>query len=794
MAGRKEVSVLPGPARPSPIGSDPAPGSVDFLDRFASHRRSPCRVFVGRVRDHAVHSLARCGRVDGDCETDVRSLGACALSTIPTLVLSILSTSQAIAAWPNNPNTNLPICTAASGQDFPEAVSDGEGGSVVCWQDGRLGYPSRVYAQRVSAAGENLWATDGVTLSTSVGQMSYPILAGDGASGAFVVWSESRDEDFTDIYAQHVDGGGNLEWGPTGTLVCAAAMGQFATSIIPDGSGGAIVSWLDGRDDQFAVYVQKVAASGERLWGNGIALSSASLGGAYFIGMIADGSGGAILTWEDSRNYFWDIFVQRIDTEGNILWTPHGVQLTSDFESQASPWIVSDGGDGAIVVWEDARDDRMDLYAQRVDGTGTPQWIDEGVPVCTAEGTQNDVRLISDGEGGAIITWDDRRPGANGQDVYAQRIDASGASLWTMDGVPVCDATEDQYHPSPVSDGAGGAIIWWIDQRSPSGTYAQRLNTAGTRMWGSVGIPVSFAYNGYAVRGTSDGLSGAILVWSQGPGESADIFGQRLSPPVANAGGPYVGVVGTAVSFSGSGSTDPGDDALAYLWDCGDGTLATGINPTHVYMSDNTFAVTLTVSDGVIANVDTTMAAIYVSTPTLVSLVNAHATANHVRLEWYTGDRYLMPTVYRRTINDSWSARGQTSADGNGAIIYEDSKVLGETRLGYRLGVRESGREVYLGETWVDIPRALALALDGSRPNPSRKDLTIAFSLPDASSAYLEVLDLAGRRIEGRDVGMLGPGNHVLRLAEGRDLAPGVYLLRLAHRGCFLTARAVIVR
>jgi len=48
--------------------------------------------------------------------------------------------------------------------------------------------------------------------------------------------------------------------------------------------------------------------------------------------------------------------------------------------------IVSDGAGGAIVTWSDFRggDPKAHIYAQRMNATGTPQWAADGVALCTA--------------------------------------------------------------------------------------------------------------------------------------------------------------------------------------------------------------------------------------------------------------------------------------------------------------------------------------------------------------------------------------------------------------------------
>jgi PKD repeat protein len=70
-------------------------------------------------------------------------------------------------------------------------------------------------------------------------------------------------------------------------------------------------------------------------------------------------------------------------------------------------------------------------------------------------------------------------------------------------------------------------------------------------------------------------------------------------PPTADAGGPYSGTAGVAVTFDGSGSSDVGAGTIvSYAWDFGDGVgTGTGVNPTYAYAASGTYTVTLTVTD-----------------------------------------------------------------------------------------------------------------------------------------------------------------------------------------------------
>ena len=67
------------------------------------------------------------------------------------------------------------------------------------------------------------------------------------------------------------------------------------------------------------------------------------------------------------------------------------------------------------------------------------------------------------------------------------------------------------------------------------------------------------------------------------------IFGPPNTPPVADAGGPYPGLVSDPIQFNGSNSYDPDGDPITYAWDFGDGSNGSGVSPTHIYAAAGTY-------------------------------------------------------------------------------------------------------------------------------------------------------------------------------------------------------------
>jgi hypothetical protein len=120
--------------------------------------------------------------------------------------------------------------------------------------------------------------------------------------------------------------------------------------------------------------------------------------------------------------------------------------------------------------------------------------------VSTASGAQLAPYIVSDGSGGAIIAWMDNRSGT--YQVYAQKINANGVTQWTANGVQLAPNPGVQGIGGMVSDGQFGAIVLWIDQRADGGDlYAQRISGGGITMWPQPARPSWWLRNPRAVRG-----------------------------------------------------------------------------------------------------------------------------------------------------------------------------------------------------------------------------------------------------------------------------------------------------
>jgi hypothetical protein len=419
----------------------------------------------------------------------------------------------------------VPVCTAQGNQRDIRITSDGVGGAILAWFD-EVSSGQLIFTQRLSASGQTMWATDGVAVCTIERAKASLAIVPDGMGGAIMVWSDIRLVGNNDIYTQRVDADGNILWSNNGVAICMADGRQDDVQVASDGYGGAIITWEDHRPDEAHndtnVYVQHVDASGIVTWANnGIEVYPLS-GGLITPSIVSDGSHGAIVSWVVHE----DIYAQRFDIDGSKLWDPNGLAIRVSPSVEKDP-IMAEVDGGAIIAWSE--DLNTSIYAQRVNTSGELLWDPGGKMLCNAvDGKRTDAKIIQDGYGGAILCWLDNRNDKT-RDIYAQRVDGSGSVLWNDNGVAVATGPYEYGTPGIAADGLGGAyLVWELEEAARS--FAQYVDRTGALVWFN---PIVVCGLEYAQRGpqvVSSTSGGAIIAWEdRRSGTSLDIYAQSTS-------------------------------------------------------------------------------------------------------------------------------------------------------------------------------------------------------------------------------------------------------------------------
>jgi hypothetical protein len=171
-------------------------------------------------------------------------------------------------------------------------------------------------------------------------------------------------------------------------------------------------------------------------------------------------------------------------------------------------------------------------------------------------------------------------------------------------------------------------------------------------------------------------------------------------PPVAKPGGPYSGLVGQAIQFNGSASSDADGSVTLYNWDFGDGTYGTGASVAHTYSSPATFNVKLSVTDDKGAtNSATTTAAITNPAPVPpASPSNLSATSpdrRAAKLTWSdNSNNEQLFSIERSTV--SWGNFAQIATVAANTTSYTDGSLQRNVRYYYRVrAINNGGASAY---------------------------------------------------------------------------------------------------
>lgn len=477
---------------------------------------------------------------------------------------------NAFGQWNPNPTINNQVCSQPYDQQDIRIVTDKRSGAIITWADFRndaTQVKSDIFVQRVDANGNNSWINNGVAICTNAFDQSAPIMTTDGNGGAIIAWQDLRNGN-QDIFVQRIDSSGNVMWTPNGLGIVVKNLRQSSPKIISDGSNGAILVWEDSINGNFDIYAQRINANGVAQWTNGGVVVCNSPNNQINPKIAINSNAEIFITWQDKRNGTdYDIYCQKLNISGLPMWAANGLSVITTTNSQLSPKISIDSAGYPIIAWQDKRNGQdYDIYAQRINTSGTIQWGSSGVIVCNATGNQSAIDMTTENiSDGVIISWKDAR-GSN-VNIYCQKIDLSGNLNWTNNGILISKQNRTQINPNIVGDNTGGAIVVWQD--SLAGVwdiYSQHISSTGSPLWTVGGVAVGTATdNQTGPKNINDGNGNAIYAFQDKRSGDFDVYAYKFaitggtissSQTICSGGDPAAFTVTSAATGTG----------LTYQW------------------------------------------------------------------------------------------------------------------------------------------------------------------------------------------------------------------------------------
>lgn len=257
--------------------------------------------------------------------------------------------------------------------------------------------------------------------------------------------------------------------------------------------------------------------------------------------LIPDGAGGCFLVYSGPK-------IQHIDSSGNKLWGIDGIQINDMGVAK----IAGDGSGGAVLagmkyISYNNGDPLWAAKAQRVDSLGQFVWGTNGATL--ADSIQGaglsppGVALAVNTDHGGTIAWG-RKTSPDTTGTFVQRVRGHGSLVYSRGGIFVSPSSSLRSVFLAVSSEENSTIIVWTDDRAPSGTYAQRIDSTGERCWDSSRVAISLPTLTYE-SAVTDGASGMIVI---GFHEDFSIRAQQVN---------RIGILGLVItSVAGSRETD----------------------------------------------------------------------------------------------------------------------------------------------------------------------------------------------------------------------------------------------
>jgi hypothetical protein len=448
------------------------------------------------------------------------------------IVLFFIVINSSEAQWVNNPAQNTKLVFDAHDPVNISTAADNKGGAFLFWEDNKPSFQNDIYFVHVDGNGKASFRADGKKIVQLSGEKRNPISAVNQPNTAIVVWKDFTLHAKGELYAQKVLNNGNLLWSDNGLQLTNSSNEISDYSIDSDKNGNVFVSYLskgEPLNSDYEICIQKVSATGKLLFDSSNVTFHKSKKRKHSTTVAADYQGGAYVFWIETDGNKSTIFSQKIDSTGKPVWIKNAVAVSGS-ENPIITYSSHITGDGsAYIVWQ-AQKSGKEIFHQLINAQGKVQWKTGDMTASTGIGNKtNPQAFVSDST--IVLSW--TKETEKNRDIFIQKYSLYGKKLWGESAVNVINFAGDQFGQKLISDGRGGAIVAWIDKRNEGmrgNIYAQLIKNNGKQSWDSAGVPAGSNPNSEKsyLSILSDGRGGAIIIFKDKRDGAGEIFGQKI--------------------------------------------------------------------------------------------------------------------------------------------------------------------------------------------------------------------------------------------------------------------------
>ncbi|MCB9897796.1 MAG: hypothetical protein H6825_07320 [Planctomycetes bacterium] len=250
----------------------------------------------------------------------------------------------------------------------------------------------------------------------------------------------------------------------------------------------------------------------------------------------ATSDGGVWLSWFDGIGTGFDVRVQKLAADGGEVLAHDGVLVADRAFSSTQDYglDVHTSGD-AVLAYRYDFGPGTQIFANRVSDTGAFAWGATGVQLTNTTAFVASPKIAATADGGAIIAW------TQDSSVRLQKLDSAGTRLWGTTGIAINPAA-GTYSVSDLHGAGDGAVLSFVHQTggfgSPRHILAQKFDGTGALLWGATHVSVldnnSLQFGNFPSF-EPDGAGGGVFSWYETAGVSLQCRAQHVLPDGSEA-------------------------------------------------------------------------------------------------------------------------------------------------------------------------------------------------------------------------------------------------------------------